>query len=82
MKLRDQPDFRISDENVSILTGVERLEGLIVHNRPGCPRVSAIQVFNGYLRCSQCFTPLTPHAASTIVSVAKHDEPTNSFRTD
>ncbi|KKL79694.1 hypothetical protein LCGC14_2012270 [marine sediment metagenome] len=85
MKLRAQPDPRIGTDQLAIVllsTVVDKSPTRVyVHRRAGCPRVSPIQVYDGYLRCSKCCNPLTPEAASYVgLSADGYDERTNSFR--
>lgn len=80
MKLGEQPDFRISSEQVAVLVGVAGLQPLVVHKRAGCPKVAPIEVFDGYLRCSKCYNPLQPAARDTVLLLGSYDEGTNSFK--
>lgn len=81
--LRGQPDFRIDVDQIAIvvLPGVKEPLSTIVHRRAGCPKVSPIQVHDGYLRCSKCYVPLTQFAQDHITHDldAGYDERTNSF---
>jgi hypothetical protein len=82
--LQNQPDFRIDLDQLGlvVLPGVEKSESTVVHRRAGCPRVSPIQIHDGYLRCSKCYVPLTQLAQDHITHDldAGYDERTNSFR--
>jgi len=85
MQRCDQPDPRISPDQIAIIllpsAAGEVDIRVYVHRYPGCPRVSPIQVHDGYLRCSKCYNPLTPDAANYIeLSAEGYDERTNSFR--
>ena len=85
MKLRAQPDPRIGTDQLAVVLLSPAVDKssirVYVHRRPGCPRVSPIQVYDGYLRCSKCYNPLTPEAASYVgLSADGYDERTNSFR--
>ena len=85
LKLRSQPDHRIGPDQLAIVT-LSPAEGessirIYVHRSTGCPKVSPIEVFDEYLRCSKCYIPLTPEAASYVgLSADGYDERTNSFR--
>ena len=91
MQIRRQPDPRIGTDQLALVTlpGTEaRLPGaeespieVWTHRYAGCPKVSTIEVYDGYLRCSKCYNPLTPEAASHVgLRAGKYDEKTNSFR--
>ncbi len=91
MRLLEQPDPRIGTDQLALvsLPGTEaRLPGakespieVWAHRRAGCPKVSSIEVFDGYLRCSKCYNPLTTEAANHVGQTAgSYDERTNSFR--
>lgn len=78
-----QPDFRIDVDQIAVivLPGIKEPISAVVHRRPGCPRVSPIQIHDGYLRCSKCYIPLTQFARDHITHDldAGYDASTNSF---
>jgi hypothetical protein len=86
MKLQAQPDPRIGADQIAIILlpparPAEPSIRVYVHRYAGCPKVSPIQVHDGYLRCSRCCNPLTPEAVNYIeLSAEGYDEKTNSFR--
>ena len=81
--LNRQPDFRIDADQIGviILPGINEPISTVVHRRVGCPKVSPIQIHDGYLRCSKCYIPLTQPAQDYVTRDldAGYDERTNSF---
>lgn len=45
-------------------------EFYLIHDAKGCPKNALIENFDGYLRCSSCFTALADSAAEAVMGFA------------
>jgi len=63
-----QPDYRIKVENIGKWgTGGFNAPKFVNHGGQGCPKMGLIELYEDYLRCSYCGTPLSDEAAQYIM---------------
>ena len=60
-----QPDPRIGMDALGAL--IHDDESYLIHDAKGCPKTALIEIFDGYLRCSSCFTALADPAAESVI---------------